>query len=78
MFRYRWLSREHKPSTNIQKNVARWKYLRAMRERHQENWTGDRWKLCSTAVTIQQVLARVKVKKRLVWILLRRQRISLR
>ena len=72
-----------RPSTNIQKKVARWKYLEKMRETHQENsrleslrvWTA--WMVCITAVVIQQVSARMKVRKRLEWILFLRQRISL-
>ena len=50
--------------------MARWKYLEKMRETHQENsklelefWTV--WMVCMTAVVIQQVSARMKVRKRL-------------
>ena len=59
--------------------MARWKYLEKMRETHHEN---SRLELevcrdCMTAVMIQQVLVRMKVRNRLEWILFRRHRISL-
>jgi hypothetical protein len=51
-----------------------------MRETHHENSTLllEKWMLCMMAVVIQQVLARMKVRNRLEWILFLKHRISLK
>ena len=79
MVRKVFIRQDCQPSTNIQKNVARWKYLENIKETHQENSTleDEFWILCITAVMIQQVFVRMNVRKRLEWILLRKHLISL-
>ena len=67
------------PSTNIQKKVARWKYLVEISVTHQENSKVvlGKWMLCMRMVMIQQVLVRKKLRNKLEWILFLKHRISL-
>ena len=67
------------PSTNIQKKVARWKYLVEISVTHQENSKVvlGKWMLCMRMVMIQQVLVRKKLRNKLEWILFLKHRNSL-